>query len=313
MSDENVVLAVAVAVLIAAMLLLGQFAYWSITARQEENQQELARRIGSVSEKLVAPLIRFGASGANGGFIGHLDETLRSAGSPYPMATLYRNMLVSGLVGVGFLLFVFKGPAAVIGVCAAYLPVMLLARQAETRLTRLTEQLPDGLDLLARSLQAGHGVGESLRLVAEEMPEPLASEFGRVFEEQNLGRDTRECFQNLCLRNPRSFDLRIFVSSVLLQRDTGGNLVEILQGIAHTIRERFVFQGKVVALTSEARFTAYILGGLPFAIGTMIYFMSPGYIDPLFSDPLGKVLVFGGTIWFVSGIVFMRELAKVEI
>ncbi|GDX80589.1 hypothetical protein LBMAG42_24000 [Deltaproteobacteria bacterium] len=313
MSDENVVLAVAVAVLIAAMLLLGQFAYWSLTARQEENQQELARRIGSVSDKVMAPLIRFGAASANGGFAGHLDETLRSAGSPYPIEILYRNMLISGLVGVGFLLFAWKGPAAVIGVGAAYLPVLVLARQADARLARLTEQLPDGLDLLARSLQAGHGVGESLRLVAEEMAEPLASEFGRVFEEQNLGRDTRECFQNLCRRNPRSFDLRIFVSSVLLQRDTGGNLVEILQGIANTIRERFVFQGKVGALTSEARFTAYILGGLPFAIGTMIYFMSPGYIDPLFSDPLGKLLVFGGAIWFVSGIVFMRELAKVEI
>lgn len=313
MSDENVVLAVAVAVLIAAVLLLGQFAYWSLTARKEENQQELARRIGSVSDKVLAPLVRFGAAGANGGFAGHLDETLRSAGSPYPIETLYRNMLLCGLVGVGLLLFVWKGPAAVIGVGAAYLPVLVLARQADNRLARLTEQLPDGLDLLARSLQAGHGVGESLRLVAEEMPEPLASEFGRVFEEQNLGRDTRECFQNLCRRNPRSFDLRIFVSSVLLQRDTGGNLVEILQGIANTIRERFVFQGKVGALTSEARFTAYILGGLPFAIGTMIYFMSPGYIDPLFVDPLGKLLVFGGSIWFVSGIVFMRELAKVEI
>jgi tight adherence protein B len=156
-------------------------------------------------------------------------------------------------------------------------------------------------------------VGESLRLVAEEMPDPLATEFGRVLEEQNLGRDTRECFQNLCRRNPSSFDLRIFVSSVLLQRDTGGNLVEILQGIAHTIRERFVFQGKVGALTSEARFTAYILGGLPFAIGSLIFVFSPDYIKTLFGDPLGHVLVGLGAFWFLLGVFIMREVAKVEI
>lgn len=150
-------------------------------------------------------------------------------------------------------------------------------------------------------------------MVAEEMPEPLASEFGRVFEEQNLGRDTRECFQNLCHRNPRSFDLRIFVSSVLLQRDTGGNLVEILQNIANTIRGRFVFHGKVKALTSEARFTAFVLGGLPFAIGTLITIFSPNYIKPLFSDPLGHLLLLVGGTMFGLGVFIMRELSKVDL
>ncbi len=314
MSDrDNLLLIVAVAVLIAAMLLLGQFAYWAITAREEDGRRELARRIGAISERTVAPLIRFGGNRASDGMVGYLDTTLRSAGSPFTMDVLVRRIVVFsvvGAIGAGVVL----GPVlAVAGLMAGVLPVVRLSQVADARMRKLTEQLPDGLDLLARSLQAGHGVGESLRLVAEEMPEPLASEFGRVFEEQNLGRDTRECFQNLCARNPGSFDLRIFVSSVLLQRDTGGNLVEILQGIAHTIRERFVFQGKVGALTSEARFTGYILGGLPFVIGTMIFIFSPEYIQTLFGDPLGHVLMAFGAIWFCLGVFIMNEVSKVEL
>jgi tight adherence protein B len=314
MSDpDNLLLIVAVAVLIAAMLLLGQFAYFALTVREEDGRRELARRIGSLQERAVAPLVRFGRAAGPEGLAGYLDQTLRSAGSPYPMDVLMRRILFFGLGGALVAGVTLGGVLTVAGLFAGVLPVLRLSQVAEARTKRLAEQLPDGLDLLARSLQAGHGVGESLRLVAEEMPDPLATEFGRVFEEQNLGRDTRECFQNLCNRNPNSFDLRIFVSSVLLQRDTGGNLVEILQGIANTIRERFVFQGKVGALTSEARFTGYILGGLPFVIGTMIFIFSPDYIKTLFGDPLGHLLIVFGAVWFCIGVFIMREVAKVEL
>jgi tight adherence protein B len=126
-----------------------------------------------------------------------------------------------------------------------------------------------------------------MRMVAEEMSLPLAQEFGRVYEENNLGRDFRECLENMVRRNPNNFDLQIFVSAVLLQRDTGGNLVEILQSISSTIRSRFVFEGKLRALTSEARFTGWVLGGLPFFIIILIWRMAPGFL--------------------------MRELSKVEV
>lgn len=314
MSSTTILLAVAVAVAVAATVLFGQFAFWTWNSRKEEEQRELARRIGTLQESEVAPLIRFGVPKLGASSIAQsLEETLRSAGSPYPISVLYQRIAMGGLVGVLLAFALFRGPSALIGFAGAAVPVVLLSRQAASRLARLTEQLPDGLDLLARSLQAGHGVGESMRLVSEEMSEPLAGEFGRVFEEQNLGRDSRECFQNLCTRNPRSFDLRIFVSSVLLQRDTGGNLVEILQNIATTIRGRFVFHGKVQALTSEARFTAFVLGGLPFAIGSMITFFSPDYIKPLFSDPLGHLLLFVGATMFSLGVFIMREISQVEL
>lgn len=314
MSDPNtLLLVIAIAFVVGAILLGGQFLYWTLTSRREEDQRELARRIGVLSEKQLSPLLRFGAGRATDGMLGYLDETLRSAGSPFTMDVLYQRILFWAIGGLAGAILLFRSPVGLAGLFLGVVPVLLLSRTAAARLTRLTEQLPDGLELLARSLQAGHGVGESLRLVAEEMPEPLASEFGRVFEEQNLGRDTRECFQNLCRRNPQSFDLRIFVSSVLLQRDTGGNLVEILQGISNTIRQRFVFHGKVGALTSEARFTAYILGGLPFVIGSLIAVLSPSYIEPLFTDPLGKVMIVFGLIWFSTGVIIMREISKVEL
>jgi tight adherence protein B len=314
MSENRVLLAVLVAVILASSLLFGQFAYWTWQSRKEEEQKELARRIGTLQEAVAAPLIRFGSRAAGGdGIVAALEEILRSAGSPFEISTLYQRIAVSGVLGVVGLFLLLRSPVAIVGFAAGWIPVLLLNRAAERRVAKLTEQLPDGLDLLARSLQAGHGVGESMRMVAEEMAEPLAFEFGRVFEEQNLGRDPRECFQNLCRRNPRSFDLRIFVSSVLLQRDTGGNLVEILQNIAHTIRGRFVFQGKVQALTSEARFTAYVLGGLPFAIGTMIAVLSPDYLTPLFTDILGNFLIFIGASMFLTGVFIMREISKVDL
>lgn len=313
-STDNMLLAIAVAVVIAATILFGQFAYWTWMARREEEQRELARRIGNVQEAVASPLIKFQEKPRGSeGLLHTVEENLRQAGSPYPISSLYQRCALGGLIGIAGAFLLFRSGVAVIGAVGAFVPLMILSQQAEARMNKLTEQLPDGLDLLARSLQAGHGMGESMRLVAEEMPEPLASEFGRVFEEQNLGRDTRECFQNLCRRNPRSFDLRIFVSSVLLQRDTGGNIVEILQSIANTIRGRFVFQGKVTALTSEARFTAFVLGGLPFAIGTLITIFSPSYIRPLFTDPFGHLLLLVGGAMFSLGVFIMRELAQVDL
>ena len=238
---------------------------------------------------------------------------MRQAGAPFPVTTLYTRMAGAGVVGVLALAVALKSPICLVGVVLAYIPLMLVKGQAETRSRKLTEQLPEGLDLLARSLQAGHGLSEAIRGVAEESPIPLAQEFGRVYEENNLGRDFRECLQNLNRRNPGSFDLQIFVSSVLLQRDTGGNLVEILQNISHTIRARFVFHGKVRALTSEARFTAYILGGLPIFVVSVLVFLQPKYLRPLLTDPLGNMLLVFIFIWFSMGVFIMRELSKVEI
>jgi tight adherence protein B len=134
-----------------------------------------------------------------------------------------------------------------------------------------------------------------------------------VFEENQLGRDLRTSFNTLSDRNPRNFDLKLFVSSVLLQRDTGGNLIEILGNISKTIRDRFVFDAKVSALTAEARISAIILGGLPFAILGIISMMRPDYLRPLIEDPLGHYVTAGALVWFSIGVLVMRAVSDVEV
>jgi tight adherence protein B len=305
-------LVVGIAVGIAAVLLFTQFLYWSIQTRREEQARELARRIGTLTDKEVAPLLRQRATGA-AGIAASLDSLLKQAGAPYTIDALFRRM--GGVGGVGALVALFTGKLLLVplGALLGLVPLLLLSMEADKRASRIAEQLPDGLDLLARSLAAGHGISEGMRMVAEEMPQPIAGEFGRVYEEHNLGREFRECMNGLTDRNPRSFDLRIFVSAVLLQRDTGGNMIEILHGLANTIRQRFVFFGKVRSLTAEARFTAGILVALPFLVSTAILVLSPNYLKPLVTDPLGKAMLIFIVCWFSLGIFTMYETSKVDV
>lgn len=310
----NVAIVAGAVIVFVAVLLFGQFAYWAWVGRREQEARDLARRLGTVVDRGAAPLFELRRKVQEGAGLGvYLDRLLRQAGSPYDVSTLSLRMLLAGVVGVGVFLVLLKSWFAIIGAAFAWIPVMIVSSQADARARKLNEQLPDGLDLIARSLQAGHGISEAIRTAAEELPMPLAQELGRVYEENNLGRDFRECLENLTRRNPDSFDLQIFVSSVLLQRDTGGNLVEILNNISNTIRARFVFQGKVRALTSEAKFTAYILGGLPFVIILILLFLSPNYLTPLLTDPLGNLMAVGAACWFLIGVFVMSELSKVSV
>lgn len=304
---------VGAAVLIfVAFLMFGQFAYWSTVSRREAEAKELSRRIGTVADRAAAPLLRFQRSDRQG-LAAFLDDLLRKAGQPMTMEQLYTRIALFGIAGGIAGVIALRSPIGLMFLVAGYVPVLLLRGKAEERARKITEQLPEGLDLICRSLQAGHGISEAIRLVAEEMHLPLAAEFGRVYEEHNLGRDFRECMENLNKRNPGNFDLQIFVSSVLLQRDTGGNLVEILQNISGTIRSRFVFEGKLRALTSEARFTAYVLGGLPFVIVIMLMVMAPHYLVPLATDPLGHIMLAIAAAMFMTGVFLMREVSKVEV
>ena len=142
---------------------------------------------------------------------------------------------------------------------------------------------------------------------------PISGEFGRVFEEVRFGRDYRDAFGKLTDRNPGLFDLRLMVSSILLQRETGGNLIEILESIAGTIRARFLFEAKVKAMTSEARFSGYILGGLPLVVGTVISISNPTYLVPLVEDPLGNFLLLYAFSSYSIGTFIMSDISKVEV
>ena len=153
--------------------------------------------------------------------------------------------------------------------------------------TRLSEQLPDALEMMARSLRAGHALTSAFKMVATEMPTPVSIEFGRAFEAQELGMPFEKAVADMTRRAPDNQDLKIFALSVIVQKETGGNLVEIIEKIADTIRSRYKFQGKLRGLTAEGRMSSYILGALPFVCVLFLLVANRPYIMHLFNDDIG--------------------------
>lgn len=313
------VLVLMLAIVFTAVLATGQGLYWAWVAKREREQEELLRRLGSGSgsdDPAELALFREQAQDAVATALGQVGEnlqsTLRAADVNYGVGALVTRMLLVGAGGFVVGTF-FAGPAGAMLAIVGYAPLVLVQQQAKNRVTKLVEQLPDSLELMARALSAGVGLSDAFRLVQEEMPMPIAAEFGRVQEEVRYGRDYREAFDKMLQRNPGVFDLRIFVSSVMLQRDTGGNLIEILENIADTIRSRFLFDAKVRAMTSEARFSALILGGLPFGVVCVLLFANADYLNPLITTLPGKMIVVLCVIMYVTGIVIMRDMSNVEV
>ena len=161
------------------------------------------------------------------------------------------------------------------------------------RLKAFAMQLPDALELIARALRAGHSLAAGFNLVAEEMTAPIGKEFGRVFEEQNLGIPMDEALDNMTERIP-NLDLRFFATAVILQRQTGGDLAEILDKIGDLVRERFKIWGQVQALTGEGRLSGVVLLALPPVLFLAVYRLNPDYVMSLFTDPMGKKMLVGG-------------------
>ncbi|MEZ4241040.1 MAG: type II secretion system F family protein [Myxococcota bacterium] len=313
------VIVLALAIVFTAVLATGQGLYWAWVAKREREQEELLRRLGSGTgpEEVEQALFRDQAQDAVATALGQVGEslatTLRMADVNYGVGQLVTRMLV--MAGIGFVLGVIalQSPVGILAAGIGYLPYFLVQYQAKSRINKLVEQLPDALELVARALSAGVGLSDAFRLVQEEMPMPIAAEFGRVQEEVRYGRDYREAFDKMLTRNPGVFDLRIFVSSVMLQRDTGGNLIEILENIADTIRARFLFDAKVRAMTSEARFSALILGSLPFGVLMILFIANREYLLPLANTTPGNAIVVVGLFMYTLGVIIMRDMSNVEV
>lgn len=312
------VLILVVSSVLAVVVGFGQGAYWTYRSRRQAEQEKIARRLGTVTtEEQQLSLFRESMPDPTAGSLGslgtHLRDILIEAAVPWSVS---RFLITSAAImaGLGLVTFVFVGPIGfLVGMLAGAIPYVVVSQKASSRSKKLVEQLPEALDLMARSLQAGLGLSDAFKLCAEELPLPLAGEFGRVFEEIRFGRDYRTALGGLLRRNPRLFELRMFVSSVLLQRETGGNLIEVLNAISNTIRSRFLFHAKVKALTSEARFSALILGGLPLTVLMILWFMNPNYLMPLFTDYKGYYLLGFMLIMYSVGGFLMYRVSQVEV
>ena len=195
---------------------------------------------------------------------------------------------------------------------AAYLPFFLLLRRRRKRLMKFEEQLPDALSVAARSLKAGLPFSEALNMVAQEMQEPVSKEFEQVFGELNYGGDLRSALHGLLHRMP-SIAVMAVVTAVLIQRETGGNLAEVLDRIAGLIRERFRFQRSVRTLTAEGRGTAWVVSISPFAVAVITEIMKPGWVTDLFNDPLGQQLTIGAFVLMSFGILWLKRLVNIDV
>lgn len=195
---------------------------------------------------------------------------------------------------------------------AAPLPWVFLAVRKKRRFRALERQLPDALDMIARSLKAGHALTGGFQMVAMEFADPARAEFRKTLDEINFGLSYEEALRNMTERFD-SPDLKFFVLSVIIQRQSGGNLAEILEKISSLIRERFKLYGKVRSLTGEARVSAVILTTLPFLVAAALYFANRAYIDILFREQVGQIMVGGAVVMMILGILVMSRMIKIEV
>ena len=197
-------------------------------------------------------------------------------------------------------------------ILAGILPLFWLLLRRRKRLKAFARQLPDALELIARALRAGHSLASGFNLVAEEMNEPIGVEFQRVYEEQNLGIPMDDALSNMTNRVP-NMDLRFFCTALILQRQTGGDLAEILDKIGNLVRERFRIWGQVQALTGEGRLSGIVLLALPPVLFAVVYYLNPDYVMVLFTDPMGRKMLAGGVIMQFFGALVIRKIVNIKV
>ncbi|HWT03852.1 MAG TPA: type II secretion system F family protein [Pyrinomonadaceae bacterium] len=198
------------------------------------------------------------------------------------------------------------------GLVGALIPFVHVFWKRKKRFDKFLEHLPDALELMSRALSAGHAFSEALYMVSVEMPEPISKEFRKTYEEQNLGLSLKLALENLTHRMPL-LDLRLCVTAVLIQRETGGNLAEILEKVAYTIRERFRILGDLKTLTTSSRLSAWLLCGLPIGVAVAVTAMNPEYMSILWKDPRGHKLIYLAVALQVSGMLIVRKILRIKI
>jgi len=228
-----------------------------------------------------------------------------------------RFFLISAIVGVAAAATttfagLHAGMAPLAAVFGGVLPLLWLMFRRKRRMKKFAAQLPDALELIARALRAGHSLGSGFQLVSEEMNEPIASEFRRSFDEQNLGIPLDESLDSMTDRMP-NLDLKFFCTAVILQRQTGGDLAEILDKIGRLIRDRFRIWGQVQALTGEGRLSGIVLLALPPALFIAVWKLNPEYVSVLFTDPMGKQMLIGGIVMQVLGALVIRKIVNIKV
>lgn len=243
-----------------------------------------------------------------------IDRQLQQAGSQRSVGRWLAYCLVGFLIGfsIGWIFFSLWWMALLLGLVVALVPVLLLTRQRQARLQRIQQQLPEVADLIARSLKAGHALPATLKMVAEEMPAPISAEFRQVADEIHYGLGLPAALQRLAQRVPLN-DLHFLVIAILIQRDTGGNLAELMQNLSHLIRERLKLLDRVKALSAEGLLSGWVLFLLPVLMALVLSIVSPGYLGYLIEDAAGKVMLGIALVQMLLGGLWMRHIVQLRV
>jgi tight adherence protein B len=245
---------------------------------------------------------------------GNLGLFFAQADSPLKLETFLLISAVAAVVGA-MLAMIGNAPAPlypVFSFLAGLGPLTWLWWRRKRRFHKFETQLPDALELLARALRSGHSLNSGLFLVAEEMPSPISTEFRIAYEEQNLGIPIEAALKSMLKRMP-NLDLKFFVTAVAIQRQTGGDLAEILDKIGYVIRERFKILGLVKALTGEGRLSGAVLMAMPIAIFIAVYYLNPDYVMLLFTTELGKKMVAVGIVMQIFGAIAIKKIIDIKV
>ena len=246
-----------------------------------------------------------------------LETRIAQAGLTMPLNTLLILMvgltIPGALIGAKLNPLMFTGPSALAGaLLLGMLPYLYVIRERSKRLAAFEEQFPEALEFLARAMRAGHAFSIALEMLSEESPQPLGAEFRKVYNEHNLGLPIETALSNLTDRVPL-LDAKFFVSAVLLQRETGGNLAEILTKLAFVIRERFKLKGQVKAASAHGRITGSILTLMPIALMFGLTIVAPTYLKGMADDPDGKIVIACAVGMMVIGHFVIRKIVKIKV
>jgi tight adherence protein B len=243
--------------------------------------------------------------------LGLLCEQAGWTAPAYRIATL---MLVLG-GGAAMLALLFTlNPLIILGAgaLAAAAPVWKARGDRASRVEKFEGQLPDALDLMSRSLRAGNPLMESFKFVSEEMKPPISTDFGRAWSNVNYGVSLKSSLADFLERTP-SVSLRSLATAILVQRETGGNLAEILDKITHVLRARAKFQRRLRTLTAEGRMSGWILGGLPFGLAAILSSVNPDYLPILINDPSGRRIIYGSLVLMAVGLFWITRIVKIRV
>lgn len=300
-------------------------AYWTLVVRQEEEflgrlsprrektKQLIRGKMVKAEDQMSSVAALQGALERSGGWALSLRELVEQSGLKLNVGSLVLMMACAGVAAylllVTFVHIWWLGVGA--GVLAACLPYWFVKRARYKRILKFEEHFPEAIDLVARALRAGHALPTGLSMVADEMPAPVGTEFRTLYDEQNFGLTLPDAMRNFARRIP-VLDARFFVTAVLTQRESGGNLSEVLDNLSSVIRERFKIKRQVRVISAHGRITGWVLSLLPPSLATATLVINPDHLGTLTASPLGHRMIIGALILQVVGTLIIRKIVNVE-